>query len=339
MMRMPGHRSWRRLFFGVPTGIALALGAAGPASAAFYASSQLCYGGDCSEMGYDGPVASVSDTFHRDVDSGVPNQTGYFDETATADAAARQVTFDVGFLGGELLSDVFLASTPTRPRGSLTLIAFMGAVGEDDLTITAPGLVYGFVSLDVSLEAGGINGCTAVGGCATGLPFVSPDLNLQFFSQANGQSGSDDILQVDDLTPVGGFSQHYTSPQIAFTAGTPFSVRIGISGTMSLRALFDDPSPPDLFISGSTLTATAIIEQLHVFDASHQPVAGASIVASTGTDWTTTLPEPSGVASSCAAALGLVAVRRRRRVASADDESAEARRYLRSESDSPQSTQ
>jgi hypothetical protein len=262
-------------------------------------------------MGYATPAASVSDAFHRDVDSGVPNQTGYFDENATAAAAARQGTFEVGFLGGELTPDVFLASTPQRPRGSLTLIAFMGAVGEDELTITAPGLASGFVSLDVSLQAGGINGCTAVGGCASGLPFVSPDLNAQFFTQANGQSGPSQLLDVAQLTATGGFSQHYTSDQIPFVAGTPFSVRFGISGTMSLRELFDSPSPPELFVSGSTLSATATIEQLHVFDASHQPVANVSITSATGTDWTTTVPEVSGVESALAVAFGLVVVRRR----------------------------
>ena len=80
---------------------------------------------------------------------------------------------------------------------------------------------------------------------------------------------------------------------------------------MNLRELYDDPSPPDVFISGGTLAATATIEQLHVFDASHQPVANPTIVASTGTNWTT-VPEASGVASELAAAAGLAGVRRLR---------------------------
>jgi len=306
MKRMAQRRGWRRIVC-VPIGIAL--GASGPAFAIYSASSQLCYGDDCSEMGYDLPAASVSDTFHRDVGSGVPDQTGYFDETATADASARRVTFEVGFLGGELQSSVFLASTPQRPRGSLTLIAFMGATGEDELTITAPGLTNGSVSVEATLSAGGINGCTAVGGCATGLPFVSPDLDAQFFTQVD-QGGSSEILDVAQLTAVGGFSQHYISDPVPFVAGTPVSVRVGIGGTMSLRELFVSESPPDVFLSGSTLGVTATLDQLHVFDASHQPVAGVTIDAATGTDWTT-VPEASDVASACAAVLGLVAVRRR----------------------------
>jgi len=310
MKRIAGRRAWTRRISGASIAVALALGASGPAFAVYSASSQLCYGSDCSEMGYDGPVASVSDTFHRDVASGVPNQTGYFDETATADASARRVSFEVGFLGGELPSSVFLASTPTRPRGSLTLIAFLGAVGEDQVTITAPGLTYGYVTLDASLQAGGVNGCTAVGGCSTGLPFVSPNMDLQLFTQVD-QGGSGDYLDVGELTAVGGFSQHYTSDPVFFAAGTPFSVRFGISGTMSLRELYDSPSPPELFVSGGSLSATAFLEQLHVFDASHQPVANATIVSATGTDWTTTVPEASGVASDLAAVLGLVATRRR----------------------------
>ena len=309
MERISGFRSFR---LASAIGIALALGAAGPAFGTFYASSQLCYGADCSEMGYDTPLASVSDTFHRDVYTGVPDQTGYFDENATADVAARQVTFEVGFLGGELTPDVFLGSTPSRPYGSLTLIAFMGAIGEDELTITAPGLVTGFVSLDVSLQAGGVDGCTAVGGCSVGLPFVSPDLQLQFFAQAGGQGAGDQLLDNAELAVPGGFFQHYASGQIPFVAGTPFSVRLGVSGTMALRALLD-PMPPELFLSGGTLGATATVEQVHVFDANHDPVAGVSISSATGADWTTTVPEVSGVASalSVAAALGLLAVRRR----------------------------
>jgi hypothetical protein len=297
---------------GASIGIALALGAGGPALAIYAASSQLCYGADCSEMGYDDYVASVSDTFHRDVPPFVPGgQPGYFDETATADASAREVSFDVGFLGGELQSWVFLASTPQRPPGSLTLIAFMGAVGEDELTITAPGLTHGYVSIDATLDAGGINGCTAVGGCSAGLPFVSPYLDLQFFTQRpNGETGSSEVLDAGDLTFVGGFSHHYASDPISFVAGTPFEVRLGISGTMSLGELFNSPPAPDVFISGSTLVATATIDQLHVFDADHQPLQGATIVSATGTDWTT-VPEASQIASSAAAALGLVAVRRR----------------------------
>ena len=305
-------RSVGRLASGAAIGMALVLGAAGPAFATFYASSQLCYGADCSEMGYGTPLASASDTFHRDVYTGVPNQTGYFDENATADVAARQVTFEVGFLGGELTPDVFLGSTPSRPYGSLTLIAFMGAIAEDALTITAPGLVTGFVSLDVSLQAGGVDGCTAVGGCSTGLPFVSPNLQLQFFAQAGGQGAGDQLLDNAQMTVPGGFSQQYLSGQIPFVAGTPFSVRLGISGTMALRALLD-PMPPELFLSGGTLGATATVERVHVFDANHDPVAGVSISSATGADWTTTVPEASAVASNLAvaAALGLLAVQRR----------------------------
>jgi hypothetical protein len=312
MERISWLRSFGRLASGAAIGMALVLGAARPAFGTFFASSQLCYGADCSEMGYDAPLASVSDIFHRDVYSGVPNQTGYFDENATAGVAARQVTFEVGFLGGELTPDVFLGSTPSRPYGSLTLIAFMGAIGEDALTITAPGLVTGFVSLDISLQAGGVDGCTAVGGCSTGLPFVSPDLQVQFFAQAGGQSASDQLLDNAQLAVPGGFSQQYTSSQIPFVAATPFSIRLGISGTMALRALLD-PTPPELFLSGGTLGATATVERVHVFDANHDPVASVSISSATGADWTTTVPEASAVASglAVAAALGLLAVQRR----------------------------
>lgn len=290
----------------------MAFGTPGPALAdAYYASSQLCYGADCSEMGYAEPLASLSHAFHRDIPPQHPNpSSGYFDESSSASATARQVSFEVGFLGGGLPSSVFLGSTPQRPPGSLTLIAFLGAVAEDELTITAPGLASGFVSLEASLHAGGINGCTAVGGCASGLPFVSPHLDLQFFTQANGKSGSSQILDVAQLTATGGFSQLYTSPQISFVAGTPFSVRLGISGTMNLRELFDSPSPPDVFVSGSTLGATATLEKLHVFDANGQPLANATLVATSGTDWTTTVPEPSDGASAVTAALALAAIRR-----------------------------
>lgn len=314
MERITGLRSFRRLASGAAIGIALTLGAAGPAFATFYASSQLCYGADCSEMGYEAPLASVSDAFHRDVYTGVPGQTGSFDANASAAVAARQVTFEVGFQGSELSSDVFLGSTPTRPYGSLTLIAFMGAIGEDALTITAPGLVSGFVSLDVSLHAGGVDGCTAVGGCSAGLPFVSPNLQLQFFVQAGNQGAGDQILNNAELAVPGGFSQNYTSVQIPFVAGTPFPVRLGISGTMALRALLD-PMPPELFLSGGTLGATATVEQLHVFDANHDPVANPSISAATGADWTTTVPEASAIASDLAAvpALGFLVAQRRNR--------------------------
>ena len=316
MERIKGLRSFGCLMSGAL--IALPLGAAGPAFAAFYASSQLCYGANCSEMGYDAPLASVSDIFHVDVYTGIPNQSGYFDENASASVAARQVTFEVGFQGGELDSAVFLASTPTRPYGSLTLIAFMGAIGEDALTITAPELVSGFVSLDVSLQAGGIDGCTAVGGCGTGLPFVSPDLQLQFFAQAGTQGAGDQLLDNAQLAVPGGFSQHYTSVQIPFVAGTPFPVRLGISGTMALRALLD-PMPPETFLSGGTLAATATVEQVYVFDANHDPVAGASISAATGADWTTTVPEPSGLGSDLAAAPALAFLAAKRRVRTSRD--------------------
>ena len=286
---------------------ALAALAAGPARAILAASSQLCYGTDCSEMGYDVYQASVSDSFQRWV--GAPGPTGYFNENATADAAPRQVTFDVDFLGGELIPDPFLGSTPQRPYGSLVLIAFMGATGEDELTITAPGLAHGFVSIDIQLEAGGINGCTAVSGCSTGLPFVSPNLDGQFWAQVDGEDAGSQILTAGQMTAVGGFSQLYQSSQIPFTAGTPFEIRMGVSGTMGLHALLD-PNPPESFVSGSSLGITATIVQLHVFDASHAPLAGASIASATGTDWTT-VPEASEVASEAAAviALGLVARR------------------------------
>jgi len=306
MQRIAGLRPWKRLF-GAAIGIALAIGASGPAFAVYAASSQLCYGARCSEMGYEVYVPFVSDTFHDDVNGSVPDQTGNFDETSRADASARVVSFEVSFMGGELPSDVFLGSTPQRPRGSLTLIAFMGATGEDELTITAPGLASGYVTLDASLEAGGINGCTSPAGCSVGLPFVSPYLDVQFFTQAD-QGGSGDYVDVDKLTTVGGYSQHYTSDPVRFTAGTPFPVRIGISGTMSLSDLFTDPSPPNMFDSGSSLAARATIDQLHVFDADHQPIADATIVSATGTDWTTTVPEPADVASALAAALALVAL-------------------------------
>lgn len=312
MQRNSAHRSFWRLACCVRVGITLALAAAGPASAAFYASSQLCYGADCSMLGYDTPLPSVSDDFHRDVDTGVPSQFGSFDENATADVAARQVTFEVGFTGSSLVPDIFLGSTPTRPYGSLTLLAFLGAIGEDQLTITAPGLANGFVSIDVALRASGIDGCTAVGGCSSELPFVSPRLVLQFFAQAGGQGAADALLRNAELTVPGGFSQEYTSNQIGFVAGVPFSVRLGISGTMDLGALLD-PMPPELFVSGGTLSATATVLQVHVFDANHDPIANASISSTTGTDWTTTLPEASGAATGLVAtsALGLLAGRRR----------------------------
>lgn len=306
------RRSVGRLAYGISIGILLALGAVAPAFAVVSASSQLCYGYDCSKMGYDVYVASVTDDFHRDVLGGIPGQTGYFDENAFASAAARQVTFEVSFLGGELTPDVFLASSPGHPKGSFTLIAFLGATGEDELTITAPGLTNGFVSLDVSLQAGGVNSCTAVGGCSVGLPFVPPDLNAQFFAQAGSDDAGNEILDVSQLTATGGFSHLYTSAQIPFVAGTPFSVRLGISGTMSLRALYDAATPPDHFISDGNLGATATIEQLHVFDANHQPLENVSISSATGTDWTT-VPEAPGLASDFAATVGLVALQRRAR--------------------------
>jgi len=165
------------------------------------------------------------------------------------------------------------------------------------------------VSLDTLLEAGGINGCTAVGGCSTGLPFVSPNLDAQFWAQANGQDAGSQILDEAQMTGVGGFSHLYESSQIPFTAGTPFEVRMGISGTMALRDLLD-PDPPQSFVSGSSLGITATIVQLHVFDASHAPLAGASIASATGTDWTT-VPEASDVASEAAAAIALALVARR----------------------------
>ena len=310
MGRFSGLRSFRRLVFGASIGIALVLGVPGPAFGAFYASSQLCYGADCSSMGYDAPVASVSDTFHRDVYTGIP--PGYFDENASAGVAARQVTFEVGFLGGELTPDVFLGSTPTRPYGGLVLISLMGATGEDELTITAPGLVSGFMSLDVTLQASGIDGCTAVGGCTVGLPFVSPDLQVQFFAQAGGQGAADQFLENAQLVVPGGFSQTYTTGQIAFVAGAPFLVRLGISGRMALGALLD-PSPPEMFVSGGTLGATATVESVHVFDQNHVPVANYSISSATGADWKTTVPEPASAASDLAAvpALWLLAKQRR----------------------------
>jgi hypothetical protein len=312
MQPMSVHGSFWRLASGMGIGIVLALGAAGPAFGTFHASSQLCYGADCSESGYGAPLSSVSDSLHRDVDTGVPNQTGSFDENATADVAARQVTFEVGFTGSELTPDAFLGSTPSRPYGSLTLLALLGAIAEDQLTITAPGLVDGFVSIDVALQAGGIDGCTAVGGCTTGLPFVAPRLLLQFFAQADSQGAGDAILRNAELAVPGGYFQEYASEQIGFLAGVPFSVRLGISGTMDLSALLD-PDPPDLFLSGGTLGATATVMRVHVFDASHNPVANASISSASGADWTTTLPEPSGAASGLAAApaLWLLAAQRR----------------------------
>ncbi len=156
--------------FGLAIGIALALGPTGPASAVYSASSQLCYGSTCSKLGFDVYVPSVTDTFHDGVNSSVPDPTGNFDETSRADASAREVSFDVSFIGGELYPDVFLASGPGHPLGSYTLIALMGATGEDELTITAPGLVNGYVTLDARLDAGGIDSCTAVAGCSVGLP-------------------------------------------------------------------------------------------------------------------------------------------------------------------------
>lgn len=313
MERMSVHRSSWRLAPGMAIVIVLALGAADPALGAFYASSQLCYGADCSMLGFDTPLPSVSDSFHRDVDTGIPNQTGAFDENAAADVAARQVTFEVGFIGSELVPDVFLGSTPTRPYGSLTLLALLGAIGEDQLTITAPGLASGFVSLDVVLQAGGVNGCTAVGGCSAGLPFVSPDLEVQFFAQAGGQGAADAFLDTAQLAVPGGFSQEYASDQIGFVAGVPFSVRLGITGRMDLRALLD-PMPPDLFLSGGTLSATATAVRIHVFDASHNPVVNASISSATGADWTTTVPEPSGAVAGFGAALGLWLLAENRRI-------------------------
>ena len=82
---------------------------------------------------------------------------------------------------------------------------------------------------------------------------------------------------------------------------------------MDLRALLD-PMPPDLFLSGGTLSATAVVERVHVFDASHNPVANASISAATGADWTTALPEPAGAASGLTAAPALWLVAKRRRI-------------------------
>ena len=312
MERISVSRSFSRLVFGGPFAIALVLGAAGPAFATFYASTQLCYGADCSAMGYDPPLASVSDSFHRDVYID-DLQTGSFDENATSDAAARQVTFEVGFLGGELVPGVFLGSTPARPYGSLTLLALLGAVGEDALTITGPGLVSGFLSFDVALQAGGINGCTAVGGCVTTLPFVPPDLQLQLFTQVGDQSAGDQVLETAQLTAPGGFSQQYFSNQIPFVAGTPFPVRFGLTGSMALRALLD-PNPPEIFTSGGTLGATATFERVHVFDQNHDPVANYSISSATGADWNTTVPEPAVAASDLAAAPALWFLAKQRRI-------------------------
>jgi hypothetical protein len=165
------------------------------------------------------------------------------------------------------------------------------------------------VSIDIQLEAGGINGCTAVSGCSTGLPFVSPNLDGQFWAQVDGEDAGSQILTTGQMTAVGGFSQLYQSSQIPFTAGTPFEIRMGVSGTMGLNALLD-PNPPESFVSGSSLGITATIVQLHVFDASHTPLAGASIVSATGTDWTT-IPEASGSASGAAAAIALGLLARR----------------------------
>ena len=64
---------------------------------------------------------------------------------------------------------------------------------------------------------------------------------------------------------------------------------------------------------GRAVRYAAYLEQIHVFDASHQPVANATIVSATGTDWTTTVPEPSSLASHLAAALALVATSGRSR--------------------------
>lgn len=284
----------------------LALPTARPARATFFASSQLCYGFDCSEQGYATPLPSVSDSFQRDVFTGDPGPTGSFELSSSADVAARVVTFEVGFLGNRLVPDVFLVGFPPR-----VLIAFLGATAEDELTITAPGLATGYVSLDIVLEAGGIDGCTAVSGCGVGLPFVSPTLAAQFFAQAGGQSAAGQLLDESQLTVTGGFAQEYASPQIFFTAGVPFSVRLGVSGTMSLAELLD-PMRPDRFLSGGTLGVTATVVRLRVFDAGRVPVANPTIVSETGADWTTAVPEASGAPTGLAAlaALGLAARRR-----------------------------
>lgn len=305
MNRSRERRTWSRIACIVAIATGLALGMARPARATFFASSQLCYGFDCSEQGYATPLPSVSDSFQRDVFTGEPGPTGTFELDSSADVAARVVTFEVGFTGNRLVPDVFLAGFPPR-----VLIAFMGAVGEDELTITAPGLTTGFVSLDIVLQAGGIDGCTAVSGCSAGLPFVSPTLAAQFFAQAGGQSAAGQGLDESQLTVTGGFAQEYASPQIFFTAGVPFSVRLGVSGTMSLAELLD-PMRPDLFLSGGTLGVTATIVRLRVFDASRVPVENPTIVSETGTDWTTAVPEASGAPTGLAvlAALGLVARR------------------------------
>jgi hypothetical protein len=308
MKRNAGRRSWERLFFCAGIGIALAIGASGPAFAIYAASSALCYGSTCSKQGYDVYVPSVTDTFHDGVNSSVPDATGNFDETSRADASARAVSFEVSFIGGELYPDVFLGGSP---RGRYTMIALMGADGEDELTITAPGLVNGYVTLDALLDAGGVNSCTAVDGCSSGLPVVFPDLNGQFFTQV-GDTGSGDTFDVNELTAVGGISQLYTSPYASFVAGVPFSVRLGVQGQMTLHALLDYETPPPLFNSASSLGMSLTVA-LHVFDANHQPLANATIVSDTGTNWTT-VPEPAEVASSLAAALGLAVASKCRRL-------------------------
>jgi hypothetical protein len=92
-------------------------------------------------------------------------------------------------------------------------------------------------------------------------------------------------------------------------AGTPFSVRLGISGTMSLRELFvrrprrscssaATPSPPPRPSSNPRVRREppARRERHHHLGDRH--------------GWTT-VPEASGLASDLAAALGLVALQRR----------------------------
>ena len=121
-------------------GIVLALGAAGPAFGTFYASSQLCYGADCSERATASrsrrsPTACTAMSIRASrIDP------GSFDENATVDVAARQVTFEVGFTGSELDAGRFPREydfAALRRRRCRAL----GAIAEDHSSITATGTV------------------------------------------------------------------------------------------------------------------------------------------------------------------------------------------------------